>query len=759
MARLSFASIALLLGASFASAAQPVFSYIFPAGGQRGTTVKLRVGGLFLHDRSYFELVTDRIESLQDLKPIPRIWFEGPILPLPESQQSEDYPVDRGASIAVPKDAPRGPLKARLWTSQGAASGPAFVVGDLPEVVEEETEGDPIPIAVTLPVTANGRIFPREDIDLWEFAAKKGESITAFAPTTAIRTPVAPWLEILDSAGKVLAEQSSGLGIGRQEDAALRFTAPADGTYRVRIRDAKQGGGPAHVYRLTITNGPVADVVFPLGGSRGSTVKLNVSGQAIPKPTVEIAIPADAPKLYPLPLPGTDALSFDVDDLPEHVGPTAADIAVPAALNGRVGQPGVPDQWRLILKKGTKYEFELLARSLGSRLCGGIVVRDPTGKELARGESPDPTTDPILAFVPPADGVYAIGVVERFRTRSGGDFRYRLKARIATATKPGFRLNLASDVAGVPRGSTAKLKVMAERLGGFDGPIELAANGLPPGVTATKAVIAAKQSSTELALSADAAAKVLPARVAIVGTSTVGKESATHEGQDHLFVVAAVPTPFRFTGEYTMGNAPRGQPYSRKYKLERAGFDGPITIQLANRQIRHLQGADGSPIFVPPGQTDFTYFARLPAWIETGRTCRVTLMAVGTVTDPDGTKHSVSFTSTEQNHQMIVVPEPGRLGVECLTDSYRVQPNSTARIPFRLSRAKGMTGAATVELVLPVHWRGVTSKFVTVSADTEMGELVVRFDKAPGPFNGPATVRATLGDAVAEAKVEFVPPR
>lgn len=743
--------------ATTASAAPPVFSYVFPAGGQRGTSVKLRVGGLFLHDRSHFELVTDRFESRQELKPIPRIWFEGPILPLPESQQSEDYPVDRIASLTIPKDAPRGPFKARLWTSQGAASGPAFVVGDLPEVVEEEIEGDPIPITVALPVTANGRIFPREDIDLWEFAAKKGESVTAFATTTAIRSPVVPWLEILDSAGKVLVEQSGRFGINGHNDAAVRLTAPVDGKYRVRIRDAKQGGGPAHVYRLTITNGPVVDRVFPLGGRRGPTVKLNVSGQAIPKPTVEIAIPADAPNAFPLPIPGADSLPFDVDDLPEFVGPTQAEVPVPAALNGRVGQPGIPDQWRLPLKKGTNYEFELLARSLGSQLCGSIVVRDASGKELACGVSPDPTTDPILAFVAPADGVYAIGVVERFLTRSSGDFRYRLKARIATPTKPGYRLNLASDIASVPRGSSVKLKVTAVRLGGFDGPIELTANGLPPGVTAAKAVIAAKQSSAELALTADATAKVMPARMTITGGSTLGKQTATHEGQDHLFVVAAVPTPFRFTGEYTMGNSPRGQPYSRKYKLERNGFDGPITVRLADRQVRHLQGADGSPITVPPEQSDFTYSARLPAWIETGRTCRVTLMAVGVVIDPDGTKHSVSFTSTEQNHQMIVVPEPGRLGIDCDRDSLRIRPDASLRIPFRLSRAKGLTGAATVELVLPAHWRGVSSQAVTIEGNAGNGELVVRFDRNPGPFNGPATVRAVLGDTVAETQIEFVP--
>lgn len=750
MFRLVLALFAMLVSSSFAPAAPPVLSYVFPAGGQRGTTVQLRVGGLFLHDRSHFEI--DRLSSRQELKPLPRIWFEGPILPLPESQQAEDYPVDRSANITIPKVAPRGPHRARLWTSQGAGSGPAFVVGDLPEVVEAEIEGDPIPVPVKLPVKANGRIFPREDIDLWSFAAKKGESITAFATVTEIRSPVVPQLEIVDAAGKVLAEQTERPGLG--QDAAVRFTAPADGTYSVRIRDANNAGGPAHVYRLTVTGGPVVDRVFPLGGRRGSKLALSLTGQSLAKPINDIAFPADAPASFVPIFPSANSFALDVDDLPEFVGPTAEPITVPVALNGRVENPGSASSWRLSLKKGTKYEFELLARNLGSPLCSVITLTDANGKELARGEAADPLADPKLTFPAPADGIFTVRVVERFRNRGGPEYAYRLKVRDSASTSPGFRLSFASDIANVPRGSTVKLKVTAERFGGFAGPIELNVKGLPPGIAAAKSTIGQKQTTAELSLTAATDAKIVPAHVTVVGTSPNGSESA------ELFVVASVPTPFKFTGEYTMGNAPRGQPYSRKYKLERNGFDGPITVQLADRQVRHLMGASGSSVVVPPGQSEFEYSAQLPAWIETGRTCRVALMAVGQVKDADGTLHSVSFSSTEQNHQMIVVPEPGRLGIECDASAISVEPGRTIQLPFRLARAKGLSGPAKVELVLPAHWHGVSAKAVEIAADRETGKLSVSFDTANhGPFNGPATLRATLGDAVAETKLEFVPAR
>ena len=78
----------------------------------------------------------------------------------------------------------------------------------------------------------------------------------------------------------------------------------------------------------------------------------------------------------------------------------------------------------------------------------------------------------------------------------------------------------------------------------------------------------------------------------------------------------------------------------------------------------------------------------LPSWIEIGRTSRTCLMAVGTVTDPDGTKHRVSYTTTETNYQLIVVPEPGRLGIDLAKEVAVATPGDTLRVPFVQSRGR-----------------------------------------------------------------------
>lgn len=738
-----------LLLATTASAAPPVASYVFPAGGQRGTTVPVRVGGLFVHESCGFALDGSGVTVSPELKPGKRIWFEGPLIPIPDSQQAEDYPVDMLGSVAVDATAALGSRRARIWTSQGVATGPVFVVGDLAEVVESEIDGNPIPVSVTLPVTANGRIFPREDIDLWAVKLTKGQTLSALATTAGIRSPLIAKLEVVDGKGTVLAQCGSRASLG--SDVSVRFTAPADGTYHVRIADARGQGGPAFVYRLTMTTSPVVDSVFPLGGRRGETVKLN--GHAA------VPIPADAAALWQTRL-GSQAVTLDTDDLPEFLDASTNPVAPPAVLNGRI-ERAAAGVWKVELKKAKKYEIELRAKKLGSPLCGTLAVLGADGKEVATHTPDDPGSDPLVSFQPPADGVFTIRVTERFRDRGGPDFGYRLRVREALPTAPDFRLKLAADFVNVSRGGSAKWKMTAERVGGFSGPIEVSVRGLPAGVTSAKATIAAGQSQVELALSAEALAKVAHAPVTVTGTAKIGDapttRTATVADGGNAFVAVAVPTPFVIDGVYTMSNGPRGQPYSRKYSLKRNGFDGPIEIRLADRQARHLQGVTGPTLTVPPGQTEFEYGVRLPAWIEIGRTSRTCLMAVGTVTDPDGTKHRVSYTTTDTNYQLIVVPEPGRLGIDLPKEAVGAAPGDTLRVPFVISRAKGLTGTVKVECVLPDHWRGVAAEPVTVPADKTEGELVLKIGKdATGPFNMPATVRATSGVVVAEAKLELI---
>ena len=82
-----------------------------------------------------------------------------------------------------------------------------FVVGDLPEIIEDEIDGEPIPVKVTLPVTINGRIFPRENIDVWiRSRPKKGETVRCEVHAARLGSPLDARLEVRDAQGRRIAE-------------------------------------------------------------------------------------------------------------------------------------------------------------------------------------------------------------------------------------------------------------------------------------------------------------------------------------------------------------------------------------------------------------------------------------------------------------------------------------------------------------------------------------------------------------------------
>jgi hypothetical protein len=739
------ALVLVLILAGSAAANPPVASYIYPAGGQRGTTLNVRVGGLFLHDKCGFTLDGTGLTPSKTLLPAKPLWFEGPLLPLSDSQRQEDYPADMTGTVGIAKDAPLGSRRGWIFTSQGGSGGLVFVVGDLPETIEKEVSGDPIPHPVKLPITTNGRIFPHDDTDLWEFEANAGQTVTAMVASKSLKSPLAAKLEILDGTGRVLAENMVHPVPGADE--SVKFTAPANGTYRVRIGDAKATGGQSHVYRLTLTADAVPEFVFPL------------------------KVPADGLK--------------DVQD-------NTTTHAAPIALNGRIATPGALQEWKVELKKAVRYSFDLQARRFDSPLAAVVAIHDASGKELAKVEGAD--ADPSIAFQPPADGTYTIRVSERFRSRGGVNFIYRLRIADTAAVQPGFKLTTPfpiqnqgppPDAVSVLRGANAKLRVNVERLGGFTGPIDLAVSGLPSGVTCKPAIVPANQNSAELIFEATAKAPLATAAITITGAASHGHVFASVLGlrmpepktlrakstlaaerflpeTSTLFLTVGLPAPFKIVDEYVMTQAPRGEVYRRKYRIERdPGFTGPIEVRLADRQARHLQGVSGPTLIVPPTQSEVEYPASLPPWMELGRTCRVCVMAVGKVKDLDGSEHSVSFSSVGQNQQMIVVVGPGRLDVFLDKLTVRAESNTEVRVPVKVTRARELAGPVTVEALIPEHWHGVTAAKIVVPADKNAGELVLKFGPGDcGPFNMPLVVRSTLETKatpiIAEAKLELV---
>jgi hypothetical protein len=406
-----------------------------------------------------------------------------------------------------------------------------------------------------------------------------------------------------------------------------------------------------------------------------------------------------------------------------------------------------------------------------------LTVCDADGKEL-RVEG-NGASDPTLRFVAPADGPFVVRVSERFKARGGPAFAYRLRLAPPKTTTD-FRLtftspqpNASADALTVPRDGKSSLRINVERIGGFKEPIELTLDGLPPGVKAAKATLAANQNQVDLQLTAEKTAPIASTPATIRGVAKVDGKEVTRTAVladprgglatqlDSVRVAVALPCPFKIVAGFDMRWSSRGSMYRRKYRLERNGFDGPVEIALADRQARHLQGVAGEPMIVPPGQSDFDYTVFLPPWMETGRTCRVCVQ--GTAIVREGNEdHAVSFSAVGQNDQIITVVETGRLDISTEKVSVLATPGATVSLPFRVSRGKALVGPARVELIVAEHMRGIATEPVTVPADGANGVLTIRFAAgAVGPLNMPAILRATVtepsGPVVGEAKVELLP--
>jgi hypothetical protein len=755
--------LALGLGLARSAAADPpVASYLFPAGGQRGTTVAVRVGGLNLLTKAALEMLGPGVEASAEVRRMERVWFEGPLLPLPDSQQAEDYPQDYAATVTIAADAALGTRPCRVWNSQGAAGSLPFVVGNLPEVVEREADGDPVPTPVPLPLTINGRIFPREDVDLWTFPLSAGQVLTACVDAGRLGSPLDPWLEALGPGGRRIAEAAPAFA----SDARLSFVAPRDGTYTLKIHDVNVKGGQSYVYRLTLTTGPSIVRVFPLGGQRGARVSFTPEGIGVPAEAEAepVSLPSAGAERGPepvrVPFAAGGSAVVEIDDLPASLeaepndeSAQASGVELPGVGDGRIGQAGDVDVWAVALEQGRTYVFDLRAARLGSSLDGLLSLTDAGGKELARAEgAAGRGGDPTLTYRAPATGRYFVRIRDRFRSRGGPAWAYRLRS----AESPGadFRLTLLTDTLTLARGGSAKMKVEAERLGGFAGPIALDVVGLPEGTSVAKSVIAPNAGSADMVLKAEPGAAIRAVVVTVQGTAEIGGGKVVRQAArrappglpevDTLRLAVALPPPFVIKGPVDFGWSPRGSVHHRRYLLERNGFDGPVEVRLADRQARHLQGVTGPVLTVLPGADQFDYPVTMPPWMEIGRTSRAVVMAIGVVREPDGTEHEVSFANPRTELQVVSVVAPGLLGLEARRTSVAAISGKTLEVPVKVTRGKGVAGPVRIELMIPRWLHGLSAEPLILNEGDDEGILRIVCGRTVEPPRTAQTVlRAT----------------
>jgi len=170
--------------------------------------------------------------------------------------------------------------------------------------VESTTNQKAHPQPITLPITISGAISEPREEDWYKFTATKGQKLEFRAESWSLGFPLDPLIRVTDVAGKRLAQADD---INRNErDAVVSYTIPADGEYRLMIRDVHRHGGFRYVYRLSATI-PQPDYQLTLADDQFTLT-----------PGKELEIPVTVARQHGF----NGEISVTVVDLPEGVNVT-----------------------------------------------------------------------------------------------------------------------------------------------------------------------------------------------------------------------------------------------------------------------------------------------------------------------------------------------------------------------------------------------------------------------------------------------------
>lgn len=504
---------------------QPVLGWIYPAGGQRGTTIEVTASGTSIVPQTVLVTGGGVTGNVVDGSQPNKVKF----------------------SLAIAPDAEPGERELRILNAGGVSNRFRFMVGELPEITEVEPNSEksaPQKIA-GLPVVIDGQILDG-DRDCFRFPAKAGVTLVLSVEARSLLPFIAdavpgwfdPQLTVYDAAGKQVAFADDNRF---RPDPLMFFRAPTDGDYTVELRDVVYRGRGDFVYRLTIAERPYVTDVFPLGGKRGTEVAVEYRGVNLgvnltaARGTVKV--PAGAGRTITV-----NGLPFGASDLaavreaePNDAFDRAQRITAPVVVDGRIDKPGDVDYFVFSAKKGDKLVLQVQARRLGSPMDSVLTLYDGKRNQVAENDDWNDPLEAILAhnadsrilYTFPAAGDYYLRLRD-IQGKGGEEYAYRL---VLDAPHPDFTLRIAPDNPRLGVGDTAAITVAAVRHDEFAGEITLAVENLPAGYTASEALIAAGQNEGRLTITAPAGAAPGVLSPVITGMAAVGKDTVMRRAE------------------------------------------------------------------------------------------------------------------------------------------------------------------------------------------------------------------------------------
>jgi hypothetical protein len=562
----------------------PRLTTVVPAGCKAGSTAEVTFTGTDIEEPETL------LFSHPGIKAEPIIPPEAPPdpkKPKPPANAKKPPVVVTKFKVTVPADVPAGLQDVRLVNKWGVSNARAFVVGDLPEVMEKEPNNDVNQAQrVEMNCTVNGSMANPTDVDYYVFAGKKGQRVLVNCLASTIDSRFHAAVEVYNAKDRLLASNFHY----DHRDALTDCVLPDDGDYFVRVFEfTHTQGTPEHFYRLSVSTAPWIDAIFPCVVEPGKSTTVTVYGRDLPggqpdpgaivddrpleKMTMSVTAPAEAGRIaFTGRLdPKAAALSgFEirvrnavgssnpflltlakapvvVDNLANDTPETAQPITLPCEIAGVVEKRRDRDWYAFEAKKGQVVMIEALGDRVGSEAFVYFVLRNAATKQdlyespadyaeqqppkfYARTEDPAP-----YRFVVPADGKYLLLVSSRLADSLAGP-RHFYRVRLGPEA-PDFHLGVTPpadhrpDGPTVLQGGSLAFTVFATRREGFSGDIQLTVEGLPAGVTCTPQTIGAGVRQTELVVSAAAGAPPAVAELKVKGTAVIRGQKVEHDAR------------------------------------------------------------------------------------------------------------------------------------------------------------------------------------------------------------------------------------
>jgi hypothetical protein len=691
--------------------------------------------------------------------------------------------------LEVAPDCRSGEHAFRVLTAVGLSSMGTIFISPFPVIDEGESKAntnDTVNTALRVEpsVTVRGTLSRSDaaDVDCFRVAGKAGERLSVEVDMVKMGddlqwNPVPEGYDsvvaILDPSGKRIASNDDS-ALNRQ-DPLLSVKLPVDGDYTIMLQRSMF---VQHDREYAIHIGrffrPLA--AYPAGGQAGQATEVQLLGDPLGPVSHTVAVP-QSPGTFPLASEALVPLSLRSSPYPnvlEDSGATETKApATPIAVNGILAKPGEIDRFRIPVKKDVPLQVRVWSSALGLPVDPVLTLRpvDPSGVagavELtaddatlvdrdifgAQGDFLD-TFDPSVMWTPKQDGDYLLEIADS-RGAGGPTSVYRVEIAPPVNTlhiglsHEGYKPERPRKTSlSVPQGGrwTVRLSLYPAQGTTIKGPLDLAVEGLPPGVKMLAPQLPALQSVWPLTLVADASAPLaasfirITARPADGGTpfATVNQQNLQRVSYSHYpwrnirvdRFVAAVSEPAGFAVELEAPKQPlmRGSEMTIPVRIVReAGCDEPLEMQCEFAPA----GVGASPAeLIPSGETtaNLTLSAEASAKIGTSP-----LYVMVTTTQPrggrvDGSVRGDDVSGAERvrvssDVVTISVAEPF---VALSTEPQSVRRGERVAYRWAVKQMRPFEGQATVRMLgLPV---GLTAVGPEPTIDKNSTEVAVELE-------------------------------